>query len=74
MAWVRFPDGSRRKVERVTKADAQHDVDELAICDLWLWIWKRHCVHAGTSQQASRRRPVMCPESSSPAAVGAPVG
>ena len=29
MAWVRFPDGSRRKVERVTKADAQRDLDEL---------------------------------------------
>ena len=29
MAWVRFPDGSRRKVERVSKADAQHDLDEL---------------------------------------------
>lgn len=29
MAWVRFPDGSRRKVERVEKADAQRDLDEL---------------------------------------------
>lgn len=29
MAWVRFPDGSRRKVERVDKADAQRDLDEL---------------------------------------------
>ena len=29
MAWVRFPDGTRRKVERVAKADAQHDLDEL---------------------------------------------
>ena len=29
MAWVRFPDGSRRKVERVEKADAQGDLDEL---------------------------------------------
>ena len=29
MAWVRFPDGSRRKVERQDKADAQHDLDEL---------------------------------------------
>jgi len=29
MAWVRFPDGSRRKVERVSKADAQHDLNEL---------------------------------------------
>ena len=29
MAWVRFPDGSRRKIERVSKADAQHDLDEL---------------------------------------------
>jgi integrase len=29
MAWVRFPDGSRRKVERVNKSDAQHDLDEL---------------------------------------------
>src|SRR5205085_1162118 len=29
MAWVRFPDGSRRKVERVTKADAQRDLDDL---------------------------------------------
>ncbi len=29
MAWVRFPDGSRRKVERVEKADAQSDLDEL---------------------------------------------
>ncbi len=29
MAWVRFPDGSRRKVERVEKADAQADLDAL---------------------------------------------
>ncbi|MCP4342205.1 MAG: hypothetical protein GY799_25820, partial [Desulfobulbaceae bacterium] len=29
MAWVRFPDGSRKKVERVDKADAQVDLDEL---------------------------------------------
>jgi integrase len=29
MAWVRFPDGTRRKVERVDKADAQRDLDEL---------------------------------------------
>ena len=29
MAWVRFPDGSRRKVERVDKADAQAELDEL---------------------------------------------
>lgn len=29
MAWVRFPDGSRRKVERITKADAQRDLDQL---------------------------------------------
>ena len=29
MAWVRFPDGSRRKVERVAKADAQRDLDDL---------------------------------------------
>jgi integrase len=29
MAWVRFPDGTRRKVERVDKSDAQHDLDEL---------------------------------------------
>ena len=29
MAWVRFPDGSRRKIERVEKADAQRDLDEL---------------------------------------------
>ena len=29
MAWVRFPDGSRRKVERVDKADAQADLDAL---------------------------------------------
>lgn len=29
MAWVRFLDGSRRKVERVGKADAQRDLDEL---------------------------------------------
>jgi len=29
MAWVLFPDGSRRKVERVSKADAQHDLNEL---------------------------------------------
>ena len=27
--WVRFPDGTRRKVERVDKADAQRDLDEL---------------------------------------------
>ena len=29
MAWVRFPDGSRRKVERVEKRYAQADLDEL---------------------------------------------
>ena len=29
MAWVRFPDGTRRKVERADKADAQRDLDEL---------------------------------------------
>ena len=29
MAWVRFPDGSRRKVERVDKADAESDLNEL---------------------------------------------
>ncbi len=29
MAWVRFPDGTRRKVERVDKADAQRDLDDL---------------------------------------------
>ncbi len=29
MAWVRFPDGTRRKVERAEKADAQRDLDEL---------------------------------------------
>lgn len=29
MAWVRFPDGARRKVERVDKAAAQQDLDEL---------------------------------------------
>ena len=29
MAWVPFPDGSRRKVERVEKSDAQRDLDEL---------------------------------------------
>lgn len=29
MAWVRYPDGTRRKVERVDKAAAQRDLDEL---------------------------------------------
>ena len=29
MAWVRFPDGSRRKIERAEKAAAQRDLDEL---------------------------------------------
>jgi hypothetical protein len=29
MAWVRFPDGSRRKVERVDKKAAQKDLNEL---------------------------------------------
>src|SRR5256886_1223022 len=29
MAWVRFPDGARRKVERVDKAAAQRDLDQL---------------------------------------------
>jgi hypothetical protein len=29
MAWVRSPDGSRRKVERVDKAAAQWDLDKL---------------------------------------------
>jgi hypothetical protein len=28
-AWVRFPDGSRRKVERVAKADAERDLRNL---------------------------------------------
>lgn len=31
MAWVRYPDGSRRKVERVTKADAEADLDALLV-------------------------------------------
>lgn len=29
MAWVRFPDGSRRKVERTNRTDAQRDLDAL---------------------------------------------
>jgi hypothetical protein len=29
MAWLRFPDGSRRKVERVDKPDAEADLKEL---------------------------------------------
>jgi integrase len=29
MAWVRFPDGARRKVERVEKADAERDLGAL---------------------------------------------
>jgi integrase len=29
MAWVRFPDGSRRKVERAEQADAEHDLTRL---------------------------------------------
>ena len=29
MAWVRFRDGSRKKVERVNKVDAQRDLDAL---------------------------------------------
>jgi hypothetical protein len=29
MAWVRFPDGSRRKVERVDRAEAERDLAEL---------------------------------------------
>ena len=29
MAWVRFPDGSRRKVERIDKVAAQRDLEEL---------------------------------------------
>jgi integrase len=29
MAWVRFPDGSRRKVERIEKADAERDLQKL---------------------------------------------
>jgi len=29
MAWVRFPDGSRRKVERADKADAKAALDDL---------------------------------------------
>lgn len=29
MAWVRFPDGSRRKVERAEKADAEQDLRDL---------------------------------------------
>jgi integrase len=31
MAWVRFPDGTRRKVERADKAAAQTDLDELLV-------------------------------------------
>ena len=30
MAWVRFPDGTRKKVERVDKADAQRDLNDPA--------------------------------------------
>jgi len=37
MAWVRFPDGSRRKVERLDKADAQRDLDELFPFGLSRW-------------------------------------
>jgi integrase len=29
MAWVRFPDGSRRKVERADRSDAQEDLNDL---------------------------------------------
>lgn len=29
MAWVRFPDGSRRKIERVDRSDAEADLDKL---------------------------------------------
>jgi len=29
MAWLRFPDGSRRKVERVDKPDAEADLKDL---------------------------------------------
>ena len=29
MAWVRFPDGSRRKVERIGRRDAEADLNEL---------------------------------------------
>lgn len=29
MAWVRFPDGSRRRVKRLDKRDAQRDLEEL---------------------------------------------
>ena len=29
MAWVRFPDGSRRKVERVRRTDAEADLQRL---------------------------------------------
>jgi len=29
MAWVRFPDGSRRKVERADQDDAETDLEEL---------------------------------------------
>ena len=29
MAWVRFPDGTRRKVERIDKSTAQKDLDDL---------------------------------------------
>ena len=31
MAWVRFPDGSRRKVERL-EAGAQHDLTTCSRC------------------------------------------
>ena len=30
MAWVRFPDGSRQKVGRVGRQDAEADLDELS--------------------------------------------
>lgn len=29
MAWVRFPDGSRKKVEQADRDDAESDLDEL---------------------------------------------
>ena len=29
MAWVRFPDGSRKKVERVDKVNADEDLEEM---------------------------------------------
>ena len=54
MAWVRFPDGSRRKVERVEKSDAEADLNELWPYELPVEILGLVAA-AGVLQRGARR-------------------